>query len=84
MIAITPTETGGQFWVRISMDGHEMERRGPYPDGDTAEAMAVRLAAICRAMNAEVAMAAPGLMRRSRQWAKSSTFQQPSKTTRNL
>ena len=58
MIAITPTETGGQFWVRISMDGHEMERRGPYPDADTAEVVATRLAAWCRAMNAEVHMPA--------------------------
>jgi hypothetical protein len=68
-VDIQPTETGGQFWVHINMDGHKMSRHGPFADKAEAEAMAIRFAAVCRAMNAEVVMAAPKL-RRSRQWAK--------------
>jgi hypothetical protein len=58
MIAITPTETGGQFWVRVSMDGHKMRRHGPFADADEAEVTAVRLAAVCRVMNTDVHMQA--------------------------
>ena len=59
MIAnITPAEADGQFWVRLSLDGSEMERRGPFANADEAGAMAARLAGICRAMHAEVHMQA--------------------------
>jgi hypothetical protein len=58
-IDIQLVETDGVHWVNLSMDGHEMERRGPYPDADTAEAMAMRIAAVCRAMHTEVHHAAP-------------------------
>jgi hypothetical protein len=68
-VHIQPARLDGEFWVDVSMDG-ETRRHGPFPDADKAEIMAVRLAAICRAVNAEVTMAAPRL-RRSRQWAKS-------------
>ena len=32
-------------------DGHKMKRRGPFPDADTAGAMADRLAAVCRSFH---------------------------------
>ena len=38
MIAnITPAECNGQFWVRIRLDGSELERRGPFANADDAE-----------------------------------------------
>ena len=61
-IDIQPIEIGGQLWVRVSMDG-EMKQHGPYDSADTAEIIAIRLAAMCRAMNAEVTMAAPAKSR---------------------
>jgi hypothetical protein len=41
-------EIDGQHWVSVSLDGLALERRGPFPDVSAAEAMAARLAAICR------------------------------------
>ena len=57
-VSIQSARLDGEFWVRISMDG-EMKQRGPFADAGEAEIMATRLAAVCRAMNAEVTMAAP-------------------------
>ena len=57
-IDIQPVKLDGQHWVNVTIGGSEMERRGPFPDADEAEIMATRLAAMCRAMNAEVIMAA--------------------------
>jgi hypothetical protein len=57
VVDIQQVKLDGQHWVHISMDG-EMRRRGPFADADEAEVMAVRLAAICRALNTEVHMQA--------------------------
>ena len=35
-VGLQPTETDGQFWVRVSMDG-EVRRHGPFADADEAE-----------------------------------------------
>jgi hypothetical protein len=48
MINIQPVETEGAFWVRLSMDGCAMEPRGPFATPDEAEAVAHRIAGICR------------------------------------
>ena len=59
MIAdIQPIEIAGEHWVRVIMDDHELAPRGPYPDADTAGAVAARFAAVCRAMHTEVHMQA--------------------------
>jgi hypothetical protein len=65
VISIQPVETEGTFWVHLALDGQPMERRGPFHDPGEAEAMAARLAAICRALHAKVTMAVPR-RRRSR------------------
>ena len=53
-IDITPTETCGQHWVEVSMDNQPMRRHGPFSEAAEAEARACRIAAICRALKAEV------------------------------
>ena len=68
-VNIQATKAGGKHYVAVNMDG-EMSRHGPFTNKTEAEAMAVRFAATCRTLHAEVVMAAPRL-RRSRQWAKS-------------
>jgi hypothetical protein len=64
-INIQPIERDGAFWVCLTMDGQSMEPHGPWSDINEAEAVAFRLAGICRVMHADVAVAAAGL-RRSR------------------
>ena len=60
MIAhIQPIETCGRHWVRIDMDGCELQPRGPFPYADAAEAMAIRIAAVCRAMHTEMHSVVP-------------------------
>ena len=49
-IDITPIESDGQHWVSVNMDGHAMERRGPFPDADAAEVRARQFATICRSL----------------------------------
>jgi len=39
VIDIRPVEIDGKHYVGMSMNGHEMERRGPYPTAAAAEAM---------------------------------------------
>jgi hypothetical protein len=56
-IDIKPSVHDGKHWADVVLDG-EVRRHGPFPDPDEAEVMAVRLAAMCRAMNAEVHMQA--------------------------
>jgi hypothetical protein len=34
MISIQPVEADGQFWVRLNLDSHEMERRGSFANAD--------------------------------------------------
>ena len=58
-IITRPVEIDGQHWVSVNMDGHEMERRGPFPDADAAEAMAARLGAICRGLFTAIGRCAP-------------------------
>ena len=47
---IQPIETGGQFWIVVSVEGGELPRRGPFITADEAEAAATQIAAICRAV----------------------------------
>ena len=55
MIAdIQQIEIAGEFWVGVVLDGHQMERHGPFSTVDAAEDLAGRLAAACRVPNAEV------------------------------
>jgi hypothetical protein len=63
-VRIQPARLDGEFWVDVTMDG-EMSQHGPFADKAEAETVAVRFAAVCRALHAEVTMAAPRL-RRSR------------------
>ena len=44
---ITTVEADGQFFVDVSMDGHD-KQYGPYSTADEAEIMAARMGAICR------------------------------------
>ena len=62
---ITPIEIKGEHWVRIRIDGCELEPRGPF-SADEAEATAVQIAAVCRAMHAEVHMRAAPRMAAAR------------------
>ena len=43
-------EAAGTHYVGVIMDGCELERRGPFFSSDEAEAMAVRVAAVCRTL----------------------------------
>src|SRR5262249_32312240 len=43
VIDIRPVEIDGKHYVGISMNGREMEQRGPYPSATAAEAMAREL-----------------------------------------
>ena len=61
-IDIKPSVHDGKHWADVVLDG-EVRRHGPFPDPDEAEGVAARFAAICRAMHAEVAMAAPAKSR---------------------
>jgi hypothetical protein len=49
-IDIQPVKLDGQHWVNVIIGGHEMERRGPYPDADAAELAAERLRRFGRAL----------------------------------
>jgi len=44
---ITTVEADGQFYVNVSLDGHD-KQYGPYSTADEAEIMAARMGAICR------------------------------------
>ena len=44
---IQPVEADGQFYVNVSLDGHD-KQYGPYSTADEAEIMAARMGAICR------------------------------------
>jgi hypothetical protein len=44
---ITAVEADGQFYVNVSLDGHD-KQYGPYSTADEAEIMAARMGAICR------------------------------------
>ena len=57
-ITIQPVEIEGEHFVTVNMDGSEMRRHGPF-SADEAEARACRLAAISRALKAEVVWAPP-------------------------
>ena len=47
---IRTVESDGQHFVDLWLDGHEMQRRGPFASNEIAEAMAVRLAEACYSM----------------------------------
>jgi hypothetical protein len=51
IVQVEPVKFDGQHWVDVSMDGHTMNRHGPFPDADTAEAMARRLLQFGRALS---------------------------------
>ena len=65
-ITIETVAIDGQFWVHLSMDNYPMEPRGPWSDPDQAEAAACRIAAISRALKAEVHFAMPATGARKR------------------
>jgi len=44
---IRTIESDGQHFIDLWLDGHEMQRRGPFASHEIAEAMAARLAAAC-------------------------------------
>jgi hypothetical protein len=48
---ITAVEADGQFYVNVSLDGHD-KQYGPYSTADEAEIMAARMGAICRGVSA--------------------------------
>jgi hypothetical protein len=49
-IDVGPIESNGEHYVSVTMDGHEMNRHGPYPNADEAEAVANRLLRFSRAL----------------------------------
>jgi hypothetical protein len=49
-IDIRPIEIDGQFYVGVTMDGHETSRRGPFFDAAAAESAAERMRQIGRAL----------------------------------
>ena len=52
MVTIQPVEApDGTFEVRLSMDGQPMTPHRGFPTKDEAEAMVIRMAAVCRALN---------------------------------
>ena len=53
-IDITPIIEAGDHFVEVVIDGDKLKRRGPFASADEAEAEASRVAAICRAMRANV------------------------------
>jgi hypothetical protein len=63
-VRIKPIVHNSEHYVSVVMDGQPMERHGPFADAGEAKAMAVRFAAVCRAMHAEVTVAAPAAMSR--------------------
>ena len=49
-VDLRPVEIDGQHWVIVGTDGHEARRYGPFPDIDTAAAMARRLLGVIRTL----------------------------------
>ena len=49
-INMQPVEIDGKFYIGVTIGGHEMERRGPFPDADTAEIVAERMRRFGRAL----------------------------------
>jgi hypothetical protein len=45
IVDVIQSEDGAGHWASITVDGHEAERRGPYPDQQTAQAVGQRVAA---------------------------------------
>ena len=58
MIDITPTETGGQFWIHITMDGGELEPRGPFRPPTKPKSLQPRLPRYAGVMHADVRLPA--------------------------
>ena len=50
-VDIQPIESGGKYWIHVTMDGDELAPRGPFPDADAAAAVANQVAGICRGLN---------------------------------
>ena len=46
---ITAVEADGQFYVNVSLDGHD-KQYGPYSTADEAEIMAARMGTICHTL----------------------------------
>ena len=51
MIDIRPIVHNGEYFINVSMDGHEMRQHGPYRDADEAEAAARHLSGVCTVLN---------------------------------
>jgi hypothetical protein len=56
---IQPVEADGYFWIDITIDGRELNRRGPFATIDEVETTASRLAAICRGLLCQPVHIAP-------------------------
>ena len=50
IIQVEPVKLDGLHWVNVIIGDSAMERRGPFPDADTAETMARRLLQFGRAL----------------------------------
>jgi hypothetical protein len=50
MTDIQPIEIDGKHYVDVSIDGQELQRRGPFQNAEAAEATAARFAAFCRGL----------------------------------
>jgi hypothetical protein len=50
VINIQPVKLDGQHWVNVIIGGHEIERRGPFLNADTAEIWAERMRRFSRAL----------------------------------
>ena len=66
MIDIQLIKIGDAHWVSPRMDGHELERRGPFSTMDEAEAMAARIGTLCRALFHSGVIVMPAAPRRRR------------------
>ena len=44
-VDVIPIKDDAGHWVSITVDGHEVERRGPYPDEQTAQDVGEKIAA---------------------------------------
>ena len=70
-VDIQPIESGGKYWIHVTMDGDELAPRGPFPDADAAAVVANQVAGICRGLSWSVkfnpAGSAPAVRRRRRE-----------------
>ena len=61
-IDIKPVEIDGRHWVRMSVNGMEMDRLGPFPNATEARMTTERLIRHWSARAAGLPQAAPGIL----------------------